>query len=186
MYRANAEAIVYRALTIDVPGGVGPTIPGFCHCSRSIREMEFLFLFPEEAHPRISDPTPGKLVVERGFIKGFVDLVVEHAGLVYVVDWKSDFLPSYDEDAVTAHVVRNYGLQAKLYAMAAGQSPSDSHGSRIRAAFRRDDLRVSPEPRGTSRPRAKGLCHSRPAWSEVLLDEADLIHFGDRASGGLR
>lgn len=185
IYRANAEAIVYRALTIDVPGGVGPTIPGFCHCSRSIREMEFLFPFPEEAHPRISDPTPGKLVVERGFIKGFVDLVVEHAGLVYVVDWKSDFLPSYDADAVTAHVVRNYGLQAKLYAMAlvkALRIHTEAEYERRFGGMIYVFLRAARD----LETEGQGLYYSRPAWSEVLLDEADLIHFGDRASGGLR
>ncbi|WP_193378492.1 3'-5' exonuclease, partial [Singulisphaera acidiphila] len=246
-YRANAEAMVFRALTVDVPTGGGPTIPGFCRCPRSIREMEFLFPFPEEAHPRLSDPSPGKLVVERGFIKGYVDLVVEHAGLVYVVDWKSDVLPSYDAEAITAHVARNYELQAKLYAMALVKAlrirneveyerrfggmiyvflrasrdaeclsrkvslhpemkdvgvprvpysdpvrprPRHSHmGSEYGTAWHPEDPQKlqCDSPSGTdSEPAGQGLYFSRPAWSEVLLDEADLIRFGERSSGGLR
>ena len=80
--------------------------------------MEFLFPFPEDFHPPLSDPTPGKLVIERGFIKGFVDLVVEHDSRVYFADWKSDVLPSYSPETLRKHVADHYELQAKLYSLA--------------------------------------------------------------------
>ena len=58
-------------------------------------EMEFLFPFPGDVHPALSEPRRGKLMIEKGFIKGFVDLVVKHDGRIYFADWKSDGLPSY-------------------------------------------------------------------------------------------
>ena len=80
--------------------------------------MEFLFPIPEATHPRLADPNAGSLRIEHGFVKGFVDLVVEHEGLVYVVDWKSDVLASYDPEAVKKCVADHYDIQANLYALA--------------------------------------------------------------------
>ena len=43
-------------------------------------------------------------MIEKGYIKGFVDLVVEHDGRVYFADWKSDVLPSYAAEMIAKHV----------------------------------------------------------------------------------
>ena len=69
--------------------------------------MEFLFPFPAEA----GGP-------ERGFVKGFVDVIFEHEGRSYFGDWKTDRLPAWDAAAVAAHVDANYALQERLYALA--------------------------------------------------------------------
>ena len=69
--------------------------------------MEFLFPFPEAAGG-----------ADRGYVKGFVDLLFEHEGRVYFGDWKTDRLPSWDEAVVEAHVAKNYALQEQLYALA--------------------------------------------------------------------
>ena len=82
-------------LTREIPLDGRPIDPRVSATAENLREMEFLFPLPEGSHPSLADPEPGKLVVERGFIKGFVDLVVEHDGLVYFADWKSDVLDSY-------------------------------------------------------------------------------------------
>jgi len=59
----------------------------------------------------------------RGFLRGFVDLVVEHRGRYWVLDWKSnhlgyapaDYAPSALAPVVAAH---GYALQALLYLLA--------------------------------------------------------------------
>ncbi len=54
-----------------------------------------------------------------GFLRGFIDLVVEYEGWFYVLDYKSNELVGYDEGAL-AEAMRNhdYGLQALLYCLA--------------------------------------------------------------------
>jgi exodeoxyribonuclease V beta subunit len=53
------------------------------------------------------------------FLWGFMDLVFRRNGRYYLLDWKSNLLPAYDEASVnrsmTAH---RYDLQWKLYAVA--------------------------------------------------------------------
>ena len=116
-HRSEVEAIVHRALTAPVQGS-GRTIPGFCRCQQALREMEFVFPIPEVTHPRLHNPRKESLRIERGFLKGFVDLVIEHEGMVFVVDWKSDVLASYDADALEQCVGDHYDVQAQLYALA--------------------------------------------------------------------
>ena len=116
-HRREVEDIVHGALTCTIRGG-GKTIRGLCRCAQALREMDFVFTIPETTHPRLAHPKAGSLRIERGFLKGFVDLVVEHEGLVFVVDWKSDVLASYDPEALATCVADHYDLQAKLYALA--------------------------------------------------------------------
>lgn len=55
----------------------------------------------------------------KGFIRGFIDLVVEHRGRFYVLDYKSNQLESYAPSSlVLAMREHDYGLQAMLYALA--------------------------------------------------------------------
>lgn len=61
--------------------------------------------------------------VLQGYLRGFIDLVVEHRGRFLIVDWKSnhlgwtraDYAPESLEQAMRAH---GYHLQALLYALA--------------------------------------------------------------------
>ena len=58
-----------------------------------------------------------------GYLKGFIDLVVEHGGRFYIIDWKSnhlgyaanDYGPSALQAAMTEH---GYHLQHLLYTLA--------------------------------------------------------------------
>jgi exodeoxyribonuclease V beta subunit len=92
--------------------------------------MELLYPIPERWHPRaghtVTAPAaePGAEPVderpfraERGYVQGVVDLVFEHEGRTYLVDWKSDRLPTYDAATVDAHVAAHYALQARLYTL---------------------------------------------------------------------
>ena len=101
-----AARLAHAALTTPLPV-VGGVLPGLAFAEREAREMEFLFPFPEAAGG-----------ADRGYVKGFVDLLFEHEGRVYFGDWKTDRLPSWDEAVVEAHVAKNYALQEQLYALA--------------------------------------------------------------------
>jgi len=102
----GAARLAHAALTVPLPV-VGGTLPGLGHAARVAREMEFLFPFPGAAGG-----------ADRGYVKGFVDVLFEHEGRVYFGDWKTDRLPAWDAAAVEAHVAQNYGLQEQLYALA--------------------------------------------------------------------
>ena len=59
----------------------------------------------------------------RGFMKGFVDMVFQHQGRFYLVDWKSNYLGQEKEDyhrdrLGTVMAEREYILQYHLYTMA--------------------------------------------------------------------
>ena len=110
--------MIYRALTISLQFDGQRSIPGLWQCANIIAEMEFLFPFPQENPPALAEQDRGKLVIEKGFIKGFVDLVVEHDGRVYFADWKSDVLPTYAPEMIAKHVDAHYDTQVKLYSLA--------------------------------------------------------------------
>ena len=169
------QAMVYHALTAEIPLAGGRAIPGLGRNPQALREMEFLFPLPEASHPRLTEALSERLTLERGFLKGFVDLVTEHDGRVYFADWKSDVLPSYDPERMTAHVERAYGIQARLYALAlvkalgirsAGEY-EDRFGGMVYVFLR--GLRPPAEP-------GQGLHFSRPAWADILAYEQELIH----------
>lgn len=59
----------------------------------------------------------------RGFVKGFIDMIVEHEGRFWIVDWKSNHLgltpADYDEPSLNAAMASHaYHLQALFYAVA--------------------------------------------------------------------
>jgi exodeoxyribonuclease V beta subunit len=101
-----AIRLAWAALTAPLPV-VGGTLPRLGRAARVARELEFLFPFPAEA----GGP-------ERGFVKGYVDVIFEHEGRTYFGDWKTDRLPAWGADAIAAHVDANYALQERLYALA--------------------------------------------------------------------
>jgi len=58
-----------------------------------------------------------------GFLRGFIDLVVEHEGKYYIVDWKSNYLgpdiADYDHDALCEAMDSHlYTVQALIYTLA--------------------------------------------------------------------
>ena len=63
---------------------------------------------------------------ERGFMKGYIDLVFHHAGRYYLLDWKSNYLgpgvAHYTQAALRAEMASSlYVLQYHLYALALHQ-----------------------------------------------------------------
>jgi len=179
-YRSEAEAMVYHALTCEIRTCPGRSIPGLYRCPKTLREMEFLFPYPEKRHPPLSEPRPEKLVIERGFIKGYVDLVVEYDGLVYFADWKSDVLPSYGQETIEEHVATHYDLQAKLYVLALmkalgvhSESEYENRFGGLVYVFLRG-LRTSDDV-------SPGIYFRRPSWFQVLAYEREIKQSPDRS-----
>jgi exodeoxyribonuclease V beta subunit len=110
-------------------------VPGMTLASldpkRRLNELEFLFsaasldfsalrvLLARHGYPDVA-LEPGAL---RGFVKGFIDMIVEHQGRFWVIDWKSNHLGDTRDDyaaapldeAMASHA---YHLQALLYTVA--------------------------------------------------------------------
>jgi exodeoxyribonuclease V beta subunit len=99
-----SQRLVYDALTtpIETPHGM---IACVAACRRDRRELEFLYPVQTPAEPRV-------------FVRGFIDLLFEYDGRIYVLDWKSDALPDYSAPTLAAHVSEHYRVQADLYAVA--------------------------------------------------------------------
>jgi len=54
--------------------------------------------------------------VMSGYLTGFIDLICEHKGLYYLMDYKTTSLPDYQpEQLLQAMYTHNYGLQYWLY-----------------------------------------------------------------------
>lgn len=184
-HRPEVEALVYQALTTHIPVGHGRTIPGLCGGTRALREMEFFFPIPEGHHPRIAEARPGKLVIERGYVKGYIDLVVEHGGALYFADWKGDVLDSYEPRALARHVTDQYGLQAMLYVLALVKALRIRDAADYEARF---GGLVYVFLRGLRRPgpAGMGLHFARPGWAEVLGYEDKLVRLTSPSSSSPR
>jgi len=139
-WKDEVAAMVRRALTVALqPGQPGFTLSRIPRASR-VNEMEFQFptrnLTPTvlrqamgtvESVPDFS----GRLErlgfqAAQGFIKGYIDLVLEYEGRFHIIDWKSNWLGARVEDYAPATMHREmadkyYVLQYHLYVVALHQ-----------------------------------------------------------------
>jgi exodeoxyribonuclease V beta subunit len=175
-YLPYSKEVIHRTLTAPVEvesGGHGIRLESLASCEQSIFELEFMFPIPEASHRAVSGGSLGELEIRRGYIKGFVDFVFEHEGMVYFADWKSDILDDYRTEALRAHIMAQYALQARLYSLAM-----------VRA------LEILDEPsfearfggffyfflRGMGRGDGKrGIYFERPSWEELRRYEEELM-----------
>ena len=171
-----AARLVHTAYTAPVRLGES-VIPGLATAKSALRESEFLYPMPERGHPLLSRPSASGLAptwkIERGAVKGFIDLLFEHEGRVYVCDWKSDVLPSYDAAALAHHCEQHYEVQARLYVIAAlrlcGIADPAAYGRRFGAVlfcFLR-----GRRPGGES----EGMLSSTPTWQDILAWETEML-----------
>ncbi len=147
----HAVRLVHRALTQPLVLGDFLLPQGIASASRIVRELEFLFSLPKD----------------RGFVKGFIDVVLEVDDRVIVLDWKSDLLPRWDQ--LDAHVAENYALQAELYTLA------------LVKLYGLDASNYEARFGGVAYCFVRGLEHggvyyARPSWSEI---EASLARLED-------
>ena len=116
--------------TLSAPLAPGLTLRQIARAAR-LDELEFFFPFgPLQADElgailgTASIPIlPMHFERQRGFIKGFIDLIFQHDGRFYIVDWKSNWLGSdadaYNSENLRAEMTRHhYGLQYHLYVLA--------------------------------------------------------------------
>jgi exodeoxyribonuclease V beta subunit len=132
-----------------------------------------LFPFPEDSPRNPKDQDPKKLLFERGFIKGYVDLVLEHDNLVYLADWKSDVLLSYDQTSIDRHVAEHYDLQAKLYSLALVKALSINKKASYEERFG-GMFYVFLRSLGQSDGQPHGVYFRRPSWSEIRSYDQEL------------
>ncbi|NQY26641.1 MAG: exodeoxyribonuclease V subunit beta [Piscirickettsiaceae bacterium] len=111
---------------------------GQLHTAQRLDELEFYFpinnlsvnRLQQQLLPLLAEDSPLARVIERlrfttisGFMKGFIDLVFEHQGRFYVVDYKSNHLGNtegnYQSDWLAdAMVAHDYPLQYLIYSLA--------------------------------------------------------------------
>jgi exodeoxyribonuclease V beta subunit len=170
----RGREIVFNALT--APIALGATIlEGGLYRLPGVREMEFAYPIPEQHHARIDDGTGGAWTVERGYIKGFIDLVFRRDKLMYFADWKGDLLPSYEPAALKQHVERHYRLQAQIYSLGVvrllaihNERDYESRFGGLLYVFLRGVART-----GDGRT---GFYFARPSWNAIVSYESELLH----------
>ncbi len=100
----TVEKIVWQALQAQFQGLAGPFSLNSLEKGKMKRELEFLY--PQND--------------SENFVKGFIDLFFEHNGYYYIIDWKSNYLESYDEPTLLKAIEdHDYSLQATIYEKAA-------------------------------------------------------------------
>jgi len=140
MWEGPILEMIRHVVSVRLPAADGPFCLSDVHSKQRVNEMEFYFplnaVTPQKLKnifaSRGSIPIPvgfpdrlGRLIYSptAGFMKGFVDLVFEHHGKFYIIDWKSNYLgpkiENYHQEALTNVMVEGYYiLQYYLYALA--------------------------------------------------------------------
>lgn len=112
----GAQRIVWNTLTKKLVLGSVTLESGLTVATRNLRELEFAYPIPEEAHLGLPDGAP--LSVEKGWLRGFIDFIFEHDGRTYLLDWKTDTLDDYGPESTAAHVRESYWIQVQVYTLA--------------------------------------------------------------------
>ncbi|HEX4422950.1 MAG TPA: UvrD-helicase domain-containing protein [Kofleriaceae bacterium] len=135
IYLPHAAAILYRTLTAPLALVDGHTLPPLADAAALAREVEF-------GYPLPTLPGPGALG-PRGLVKGFIDALVAWDDELWVLDYKSDLLAGDDLAAAAQRRVRErYGVQARLYAIAADRMRGRRRLAGLLFAFVRHGITV--------------------------------------------
>ncbi len=172
-HRRHAISLAYRALTCPIPLIEGGNVPGVRAATRDIREPEFVFPIPDDVMAGESLPSPGHgnlaaavpgLFRRRGFIKGYIDLIFEYDNRIFVLDWKSNFRPSWDPATLRTYVDETYGLQYQIYTLAVLRM----FGINNESEYHRFGGSVYLFLRGLDAGQpGQGVVHHRPSWAEI-------------------
>lgn len=132
-----SQRVIYHSVT--TPIGIGrQVVPSLATCKRIMREVEFLYPIPTSQTKRAELGLLAErdsIRLERGYVKGFIDLCFEYRGRVYMVDWKSDILPDYSGPTMSKHVYHEYRVQAELYTVALSKMLDIDSESKHRRRF---------------------------------------------------
>ena len=80
-----------------------------------LRPFNFCLNDVDQLYPELEFLYP----VEDNYIKGFIDLMFFYAGKYYILDWKTNLLPTYDQKQLEVSMSESdYNLQSNLYVKA--------------------------------------------------------------------
>jgi exodeoxyribonuclease V beta subunit len=131
----HAARLVHTTLTRPLTLTDGTELPSLVNSTAMARELEFTYPMP----PSPAAPT-GPL---RGMVKGFIDALVAWNDELWVLDYKSDLLGGDDlTTAATERMHEKYGVQARLYAIAANRMRGPRRLAGLLFAFVRHDIVV--------------------------------------------
>ncbi len=143
-WAASVARLVHLSMTTPFPW-IGAGARAVADAPRLLRELDFLTASPG---------TPD-------FLEGSLDALLEFEGRAFILDWKSNTLPAYDDATLAAHVKHHYELQVRIYTLAAlrflGVDTEADYEARF-GGVAYVYLRGLPEA---------GFWHARPAWAEV-------------------
>lgn len=178
--RPSAMRLVHTALRAPLVLGAS-TVDGVASAARVVRETPFLFPIASTDSPLGTVPPDDGFTVEDGYLRGVIDVLLEHDGRATLVDWKADVLADYGADAIAAHVERHYRRQREVYlaALVRMLGVSDAAGY---------DARVGGFAfvfvRGLDGDGRRGVDFARPDFDALLAFDAalrgDIVPEGDR------
>ncbi len=189
IYIPQALKLAYAALRtpVSVQSREGKSIlempGGFASGKRHCAEMSFVYPIPETFHPLLGqsgtrlenvDRLPFEAL--RGYLQGLIDLVFEKDEKIYMLDWKSDHLPSYEQEILDAHIDNNYKLQAQVYALAVTRLL----GIKTEKEYERSFggilyVFIRGIQSSCTGHNSKGIWYSRPFWNEITAWEQGLL-----------
>ena len=131
-HAAMLERLLRDVLAAPLPVGTdSPLVLSGVPRARRLVELEFHLpvqrLDAPALNALLAELAPGGLGLDfkplRGYLKGYIDLVVEHEGRYFIVDWKSNHLGDRAADYGGARLAeamagQGYHLQALCYALA--------------------------------------------------------------------
>jgi exodeoxyribonuclease V beta subunit len=176
-YLDFCKEIVWRSVKTPLRAD-GLDLPCVAHCERTLNELEFLYPIPESSHPAIDQFNQfnqssklDQFEIDRGYIKGYIDLLFETGQKYYFADWKSDILADYGAASLDAHVAERYSIQATLYSLAVvkflglhdEQAYEDRFGGYLYLFMR-----------GMDADDGLGVYFRRPSWEDIRGYEAEL------------
>jgi exodeoxyribonuclease V beta subunit len=171
-YLAFCKKMIWRAvktpLVSEAP--IPVALPCVAESEQTLRELEFIYPIPADAPGNAAGEVQG----ERGYIKGFVDLLFESGGRFYFADWKSDILADYGPHALDARVAESYGIQATIYILAMVKFLEIADEAAYEQRFGGYFYLFM---RGMGAPDAApsaGVYYRRPTWEDVLSFERTL------------
>jgi exodeoxyribonuclease V beta subunit len=151
----RAARMVWAAYVTPIVLPDGRGIEGLASAAQVSREMDFVY------------PLPGSAL---GLVRGSLDLAFEHGHRTYFVDWKSDTLGSYSEEALEAHTLTHYEDQLRLYSIAVSRMLGTDGPA---AHERRFGGLLYWYLRG-AHDAGCGLWSLRPSWDDVVRWQREL------------
>lgn len=119
------KSVIETTLSIPLPCEDEPF--SLNQTSQTQRLCEPQFLIRTKAAPLnklkqtagLDDDHAAPFTLNDGYITGFIDLIFQHNGRYYLLDWKTNTLPAYSQDALEQAMQKNqYRLQYHLYLLA--------------------------------------------------------------------